>query len=146
MGDYIVHRARFFNYQPRAIQSMSYDDINKKLAISRSDNTIEIWCSTSECLESVIVPSADRQVEVVLWCRSQLLSAGLDGFIVLYDLSRLTAKKLVPSIGGAIWCMTRNKSETKIAVGTEDGYVVLYEIQIDGVFFEKSFSKQESNI
>ena len=97
-------------------------------------------------MESIIVPSSDRQVEVVLWCRSQLLSAGLDGFIVLYDTARLTAKKLVPSIGGAIWCMTRNKSETKIAVGTEDGYVVLYEIQMDGVIFEKSFNKQDSNL
>ena len=35
MGDFVVHRARFFNYQPRAVQSMSYDDIFKKLAISR---------------------------------------------------------------------------------------------------------------
>lgn len=35
MGDYIVHRARFFNYQPKAVQSMSYDDATKKLAISR---------------------------------------------------------------------------------------------------------------
>jgi U3 small nucleolar RNA-associated protein 4 len=73
------------------------------------------------------------------------LSAGLDGFIVLYDLSRLTAKKLYPSIGGAIWCMTRNKSETRIAIGTEDGYVVLYEMMIDGVLFEKTFNKQDSN-
>lgn len=48
------------------------------------------------------------------------------------------------SIGGAIWCMTRNKSETRIAIGTEDGYVVLYEIQIDGVLFEKTFNKQDS--
>jgi U3 small nucleolar RNA-associated protein 4 len=145
MGEFEVHRARFFEFQPKAIQSMSYDDIFKKLAISRSDSTIEIWCAKNEYLESIIVPAPDRQVEVVLWCRSQLLSAGLDGFIVLYDLARLTPKKLVPSIGGAIWCMTRNKSETKIAVGTEDGYVVLYEIQIDGVIFEKSFNKQDSN-
>ena len=35
MGDFIVHRARFFDYQPKAIQSMSYDEILKKLAISR---------------------------------------------------------------------------------------------------------------
>lgn len=35
MGDYIVHRARFFNYQPKTVQSMSYDDTIKKLAISR---------------------------------------------------------------------------------------------------------------
>ena len=85
-------------------------------------------------------------MEVVLWCRSQLLSAGLDGFIVLYDLARLTAKKLVPSIGGAIWCMTRNKSETKIAVGTEDGYVVLFDIQSDGLLFDKSLNKQDCKI
>ena len=53
MGDYVVHRARFFEYQPQAIQSMSYDDTIKKLAISRSDNTIEIWCTKNEALESV---------------------------------------------------------------------------------------------
>lgn len=35
MGDYIVHRARFFDFQPKAVQSMSYDDNFKKLAISR---------------------------------------------------------------------------------------------------------------
>ena len=58
-------------------------------------------------------------------------------------MARLTAKKLVPSIGGAIWCMTRNKSETKIVVGTEDGYVVLFDIQIDGILFDKSFNKQD---
>jgi U3 small nucleolar RNA-associated protein 4 len=91
----------------------------------------------------IIFPTADRQVEAVMWCRSQLLSVGLDGFIVLYDLARLTAKKLVSSIGGAIWCITKNKSETKIAVGTEDGYVVLYEMQIDGILFEKSLNKQD---
>ncbi|CAF1082223.1 unnamed protein product [Brachionus calyciflorus] len=146
MGDYVVHRARFFDYQPKAIQSMNYDDTTKKLAISRSDSTIEIWCTKNEYLESIIYPTADRQVETVLWCQSQLLSSGLDGFIVLYDLARLTAKKLVPSIGGAIWCMNKNKSETKIVVGTEDGYVVLYEIQIDGILFEKSFNKLDSRI
>ena len=53
MGDYIVHRARFFEFQPKAIQSMSFDDNLKKLAISRSDNSIEIWCSKNEILESV---------------------------------------------------------------------------------------------
>ncbi|RNA01589.1 Cirhin [Brachionus plicatilis] len=146
MGDYIVHRARFFDYQPKAIQSMNYDETVKKLAISRSDSTIEIWCTKNEFLESIIYPTADRQVESVLWCRSQLLSSGLDGFIVLYDLARLTAKKLVPSIGGAIWCMNKNKSETKIVVGTEDGYVVMYEVQIDGILFEKSFNKLDSRI
>jgi hypothetical protein len=52
----------------------------------------------------------------------------------------------VPSIGGAVWCMTKNKSETKIVVGTEDGYVVIYEIQIDGILFEKSLNKQDCKI
>lgn len=63
---------------------------------------------------------------------------------MLYDLARLTAKKLVPSIGGAIWCIAKNKSETKIVVGTEEGYVVIYEMQMDGILFEKSLNKQDS--
>ena len=91
----------------------------------------------------VIPPKADTNVEVVLWCRSHLFSGGQNGFIVMYDLARLTAKKLVLSIGGAIWCATRNKSETKIAIGTENGYVVLYEMQTDGITFERHFNKQD---
>lgn len=81
-----------------------------------------------------------------MWCRSQLLSTGLDGYIVLYDLARLTAKKLVPSIGGAIWCIAKNKSETKIVVGTEGGYVVIYEMQVDGILFEKTLNKQDCEL
>ena len=42
--------------------------------------------------------------------------------------------------------MTRNRSETRIVVGTEDGYIVLYEIQIDGILFDKSFNKQDCNL
>ena len=81
-----------------------------------------------------------------MWCRSQLLSTGLDGYIFLYDLARLTAKKLVPSIGGAIWCIAKNKSETKIVVGTEGGYVVIYEMQVDGILFEKTLNKQDCEL
>lgn len=91
----------------------------------------------------MILPALDRQVEAVLWCSSQLLSAGLDGFIILYDLAKLSPKKSVSSIGGAIWCMSKNKSETKIAIGTEDGYVSLYEVNLDGIEFVKSFNKQD---
>ena len=38
--------------------------------------------------------------------------------------------------------MTKNKSETKIAIGTEDGYIALFEMNSDGLDFEKSFTKQ----
>ena len=91
------------------------------------------------------MPASSRQVECVLWCQSQLLSAGLDGFIVLYDLAKLNVKTITSSVGGAIWCMTRNKSETKIAIGTEDGYIAIYEMNADGLSYEKLFNKQEGN-
>ena len=94
-------------------------------------------------LKKIIALRPDNHVEVVFWCRSQLFSGGQNGFIVLYDLARLTPKKLMPSVGGAIWCATRNKSETKIAIGTESGYVVLYELQSDGISLEKLFNKQD---
>ncbi len=58
-------------------------------------------------------------------------------------MAKLSPKKLIPSIGGAIWSMTKNKSETKVAIGTEDGYVALYEMSPDGLEFEKSFNKQD---
>jgi U3 small nucleolar RNA-associated protein 4 len=146
MGEFIVHRSRFYDFKAKSVQSISYDDTLKKIAISKSDNTIEIWCLKNEQLESIITPSLDRQVEVVLWCQSQLLSAGLDGFIIVYNLSELKPKNLTSSVGGAIWCMCRNKSETKIAIGTEDGYVNIFEMSSDGILYDRSFNKQDSRI
>ncbi len=35
MAEFMVHRVRFFDYQPKSIQSLSADDSLKKLAISR---------------------------------------------------------------------------------------------------------------
>ncbi len=42
--------------------------------------------------------------------------------------------------------MTKNKLETKIAIGTEDGYIAIYEMTSDGPTYEKLFNKQDSRI
>ena len=76
MAEFMLHRVRFFDYQPKAVQSIAADDALKKLAISRyfnnfeekeelvwksslfiyrSNNTIEIWCLKNEQQESVVL-------------------------------------------------------------------------------------------
>lgn len=61
MGDYIVHRARFFNYQPKAVQSMSYDDAAKKLAISRFDYLL---FTPSKSIPSQVVESVNLILKI----------------------------------------------------------------------------------
>ena len=38
-----MHQIRFFDYTPTPIHCISYDELYKKLAVSRSDGSIEIW-------------------------------------------------------------------------------------------------------
>jgi hypothetical protein len=41
MAEFMLHRVRFFDYQPKAVQSIAADDALKKLAISRYFNNFE---------------------------------------------------------------------------------------------------------
>ncbi|EPY84168.1 hypothetical protein CB1_000490019 [Camelus ferus] len=43
MGEFKVHRVRFFNYVPSGIRCVAYNDQSNRLAVSRTDGTVEIY-------------------------------------------------------------------------------------------------------
>ena len=43
MGEFRVHHVRFMEYIPKAVHCMAYNDATQRLAVSRSDGSIEIW-------------------------------------------------------------------------------------------------------
>ena len=43
-----VHRCRFFEVQPAAINAIAWSSSSQRAAVSRSDNDIEIWARNPE--------------------------------------------------------------------------------------------------
>ncbi|XP_064599137.1 U3 small nucleolar RNA-associated protein 4 homolog isoform X2 [Liolophura sinensis] len=147
MANFRVHRVRFFEYQPKAIHCIAYQKDTNRVAVSRSDGTLEIWSIEDKWFqEKVIVGHEEQSVEAVVWSGQRLFTAGLSGDVVEYDLCKLQSKTFVSSNAGAVWCLTRNSSNTKLAAGTEYGCIVLFDLTGELLTYEKAFDRQEGRI
>ncbi|XP_029647600.2 LOW QUALITY PROTEIN: U3 small nucleolar RNA-associated protein 4 homolog [Octopus sinensis] len=144
MGDFKVHQVRFFSPKVLGIQCFSYNELNKKLALSRTDGSIEILGNWYK--EKVIPGDIDRPVETIIWVSNRLFSAGGSGEVVEYDLVKLEPKTKAHCNAGPIWCSVKNHSNTRIAVGTDGGCVVLFDVEDGCLNYLKTFSKQEGRI
>ncbi|ESO82660.1 hypothetical protein LOTGIDRAFT_229732 [Lottia gigantea] len=147
MGEFRVHHVRFFEYQPKTVHCLAYEKSTKQLAVSRSDGTIEIWLPDSDWLHLKTIPGGcDKSVEAIVWEGRRLFTAGLDGEVTEYNLLALQPIHSEPSNAGAIWCLTKNSTGTRLAAGTEDGCVVLFDIEMLQLRYLQSFGKQEGRI
>lgn len=43
MGEFKVHRVRFFDYMPSAIRTMAFNSRTDRLAVARADGAVEIF-------------------------------------------------------------------------------------------------------
>ena len=79
-----VHRVRFIEHDPKAINSLAFSDATERprLAVSRSDSSIEIWVTQDDgnyYRDRLIPGRSDSSVEKLVWGGSRLFSAGLSG-------------------------------------------------------------------
>lgn len=147
MGEFRVHHIRFFEYQPKAIHCISYNEETDRLAISRSDGTLELWSISDSWYQEKVIPGIEgKSVEALCWQGPRLFTAGLDGYVTEYDLLRLQPKAIGTSNAGAIWCITTDPTNKFLAAGTEDGCVVIFDTDQDTLEFKRAFDKQESRI
>ncbi|KAK0163552.1 hypothetical protein PV327_007222 [Microctonus hyperodae] len=149
-----IHNIRFYNLKPRAISCICYEKSSKKLALSRDAGkdeekfiaSIEIW----NVAHSIFVEEAtyypDHSIEAMIWInKNRLLTTGLSGSIVEFDLN-LKVKNETTVTGGAAWCFDINPEKTKLAVGTEEGYINIFSISDDSLIYERIFDKQKGRI
>ena len=79
-----VHKVRFIEHDPKTIDSLAFSDIAERprLAVSRSDSSIEIWATSDgeHYYKDRRIPGrSDTSVEKLVWSGSRLFSAGLSG-------------------------------------------------------------------
>ncbi|KAI2579371.1 UTP4 isoform 15, partial [Pan troglodytes] len=148
MGEFKVHRVRFFNYVPSGIRCVAYNNQSNRLAVSRTDGTVEIYNLSANYFQEKFFPGHEsRATEALCWAEGQrLFSAGLNGEIMEYDLQALNIKYAMDAFGGPIWSMAASPSGSQLLVGCEDGSVKLFQITPDKIQFERNFDRQKSRI
>lgn len=150
MTEYKVHRVRFVEFQPQAVNCLAFEDCSvPRLAVSRQDGNLEIWRTwpvQNWSIDFVIPSRAGRSIDSLTWCKSRLFCAGLEGDIVEWDLVDLVEKNSVDANGGPVWSISANHSGTHIAAGCEDGSVRLFDIQNNDLSFAQTLSKQEFRV
>ncbi|XP_036202069.1 U3 small nucleolar RNA-associated protein 4 homolog isoform X10 [Myotis myotis] len=148
MGEFKVHRVRFFNYVPSGIRCVAYNNQSNRLAVSRTDGTVEIYNLSANYFQEKFFPGHEsRATEALCWAKGQrLFSAGLNGEIIEYDLQALNIKYSMDAFGGPIWSMAASPSGSQLLVGCEDGSLKLFQINPDKIQFERNFDRQKSRI
>ncbi|XP_023565101.1 U3 small nucleolar RNA-associated protein 4 homolog [Octodon degus] len=116
MGEFKVHRVRFFNYVPPGIRCVAYNNQSNRLAVSRTDGTVEIYNLSANYFQEKFFPGHEsRATEALCWAEGQrLFSAGLNGEILEYDLQALNVKYAMDAFGGPVWSMIASPSGSQL--------------------------------
>ncbi|KAM6926737.1 U3 small nucleolar RNA-associated protein 4 homolog [Lycodopsis pacificus] len=145
MGEFKVHRVRFFDYMPTAIRAMAFNSRTERLAVARTDGALEIFNFADNYFQEKVIPGQDgRAVEALCWVGRRLFSAGLNGEITEYDLENLRPRYTVEAYGGPIW--TISGKGALLAVGCEDGTVKMFEILEERIQFQRNLDRQKGRI
>ncbi|KAG2469950.1 UTP4 protein, partial [Polypterus senegalus] len=148
MGEFKVHRVKFFNYMPSGIRCMAYNSSTDKLALARLDGSIEIFNISNNYFQEKVIPGNDsRSIEAICWVgHDRLFTASLSGEVMEVDLQKLCPKYKLHAFGGPIWSMSCNAEESHLAVGCEDGSVKVFEILPEKIQFERNLDRQKGRI
>ncbi|CAH0729798.1 unnamed protein product, partial [Brenthis ino] len=142
-----IHRVRYYNPKPETINCVSFNKKSKLVALARQDASIEIWdLNYAPYLLKFVPGTLNASIEALGWVNQRLLSTGLGGTLLEWDLEILSVKASVMLTGYAAWCLDVNSTNTLVAVGTEQGYVNLYSVENDEIVYKKIFDKQEGRI
>lgn len=85
-------------------------------------------------------------MEALCWVKERLLSTGLGGALIEWDLETLSIKNSTLLTGHAAWCLDVTVDNVLAAVGTEQGYINLFTVDHGDIVYKKLFDKQEGRI
>lgn len=143
-----IHRCSFVDYTPESISCCAFshdsnlDEItpkNFRLAVGRADGTIEIWnphnSRSKWVIENLIPGSKGNCIEGLVWSSQndktlppRLFSIGGSTILTEWDLNTGIPLKNFDCNAGVIWSISINSTHDKIALGCDDGSLVIVNI------------------
>ncbi|QLL33363.1 hypothetical protein HG536_0E02740 [Torulaspora globosa] len=139
----IVHRSRFVEFSAGNITALAFShksDAQKltpselRLALGRSDGSIEIWNPRENWFQELVIHSGrDRSIEALCWRNVpgealRLFSIGGSTAVTEWDLATGLPLKNHDCNAGVIWSMAINECQDKLAVGCDNGTVVIIDV------------------
>ncbi|KAM9509198.1 U3 small nucleolar RNA-associated protein 4 homolog [Guaruba guarouba] len=147
MGEFQVHRVRFFGLVPAGVRCLAWQPRGDRLGLARTDGTVEVYNFAANYFQEKVIPGHEaRSVEALCWAGERLFGAGLSGEITEYDLAGLCVACSVDGCGGPIWSMAVNSSGTQLAIGCDDGSVKLFQVVPGGIQFEQNLDRRKGRI
>ncbi|SMN19715.1 similar to Saccharomyces cerevisiae YDR324C UTP4 Subunit of U3-containing 90S preribosome and Small Subunit (SSU) processome complexes [Maudiozyma saulgeensis] len=139
----IIHRSRFVDFTPGNITSIAFShrsNLEKltpsdlRVAIGRSNGDIEIWNPRNNWFQELTIPGGKgRSIEGLCWCNIsgeplRLFSIGGSTVITEWNLATGEVLKNYDCNAGVIWSLAINDDMNKLAVGCDNGTVVIIDI------------------
>ncbi|NXE69565.1 UTP4 protein, partial [Calcarius ornatus] len=148
MGEFEVHRVRFFGLVPAGVRCLACHPRGTRLALARTDGAVEVYNFAANYFQEKVIPGHEaRSVESLCWAAGdRLFGAGLGGDITEYDLSGLSAARGLDGGGGPIWSMVANSTGTQLAIGCEDGSVKIFQVVPGGIQFERNLDRRKGRV
>lgn len=85
-------------------------------------------------------------IESIGWYKQRLFGVGLQGILIEYDLRKLNRKHVASVTGEAAFCMDIHQDSGQLAIGTEQGYINIFDASGEEILFNKFLDKQEGRI
>ncbi|NXF79518.1 UTP4 protein, partial [Sclerurus mexicanus] len=148
MGEFEVHRVRFFGLVPAGVRCLACQPRGARLALARTDGAVEVYNFAANYYQEKVIPGHEaRSVEALCWAAGgRLFGAGLSGDITEYDLRRLSAARGTDGGGGPVWSMAANSTGTQLAIGCEDGSVKIFQVVPGGIQFERNLDRRKGRV
>lgn len=137
-----IHRCRFVDYTPHSITSLKFSSPSTteiaprdlRLAVGRSNGDIEIWNPRWSWIhEMTLKGGRGRSIEGLAWSTSEdgvlrLFSIGGSTSITEWDLQSGLPLANHDCNSGVIWSLSASDDGTKLAVGCDNGSVVIVDV------------------
>ncbi|BFZ53042.1 U3 small nucleolar RNA-associated protein [Savitreella phatthalungensis] len=158
-----IHRSRFVDHVPSGITAIAFSHRSSsgdtqsnalRCAVGRANGDIEIWNPRDNwTCDLVLKGGIDRTIEGLAWANQKgfpprLFSIGGATSITEWSLDGLKPRQTVECNAGPLWSLAISPDQESIAVGCEDGSLVMLDISggPGAVEYKHALTRQRSRI
>ncbi|KAG5513456.1 hypothetical protein PMAC_000887 [Pneumocystis sp. 'macacae'] len=133
-----IHRCRFVDYNASSVtficfshdSSLNTTPKSLRCAVGRANGDLEIWNPQEHWTHEITFRGGtNRSIEGISWVTtenfSRLFTIGYSTFITEWNLEKLVPLNHLDVNSGAIWSISVSTSKDKLAVGCDNGNVVI---------------------
>ncbi|KRZ70960.1 Cirhin [Trichinella papuae] len=123
-----VHVCKLFTPTAVHIRSLSVESDLQKLALTRSDSSVEVWdCHKNLSFLKSYSCSNSGTMECIVWCQKRIFCGGSEGVLFEFSLHSSTVQNFIKVSVSPIICMASSPKNDQIAVGCRKEGVIFVE-------------------